>query len=124
VTFAETLECAVVKGEADRIERAVANLLDNAGKWSPPGGVVEVGVTPGEVTVRDHGPGIDPRDVPRVFDRFWRAAAARPLPGSGLGLSIVKQVAEAHGAAVSVELPEAGGTLMRLRFPEGNHLDS
>jgi two-component system sensor histidine kinase MprB len=118
VTFAENLGCAVVRGDADRIERAVGNLLDNAGKWSPPGGVVEVGVAAGEVTVRDHGPGIDRRDAPHVFDRFWRAAAARALPGSGLGLSIVKQVADAHGATVSVESPEGGGTLMRFRFAD------
>jgi two-component system sensor histidine kinase MprB len=107
-----------VTGEADRIERAMANLLDNAGKWSPDGGVVEVGVAGGEVTVRDHGPGIEPRDLPRIFDRFWRAPAARALPGSGLGLSIVKQVAEAHGAAISAESPEGGGTLMRFRFAD------
>jgi two-component system sensor histidine kinase MprB len=118
VTFVEDLGGTVVRGDGDRIERAVANLLDNAGKWSPPGGVVEVGVAGGEVTVRDHGPGIDPRDAPRVFDRFWRAAAARALPGSGLGLSIVKQVADAHGATVSVESPEGGGTLMRFRFAD------
>jgi two-component system sensor histidine kinase MprB len=118
VKFVENFEGAVVTGEADRIERAMANLLDNAGKWSPPGGVVEVEVAGGEVTVRDHGPGMDPRDVPRVFDRFWRAAAARALPGSGLGLSIVKQVAEAHGATVSAESPEGGGTLMRFRFAD------
>jgi two-component system sensor histidine kinase MprB len=116
--FVENLEGTVVTGEADRIERAMANLLDNAGKWSPDGGVVEVAVVGGEVTVRDHGPGIDPRDLPHVFDRFWRAAAARALPGSGLGLSIVKQVAEAHGATVSAESPEGGGTLMRFRFAD------
>ncbi|MBO0684862.1 MAG: HAMP domain-containing histidine kinase [Candidatus Dormibacteraeota bacterium] len=116
VTFARRLDCTSVRGDPDRIERAVTNLLDNAGKWSPPGGVVEVGVAGGEVTVRDHGPGIDPRDVPHVFDRFWRAPAARSLPGSGLGLSIVKQVADAHGARVCVEAAEGGGTLMRLRF--------
>jgi two-component system, OmpR family, sensor histidine kinase MprB len=118
VRFVESLESTVVTGETDRIERAMANLLDNAGKWSPAGGVVEVGVAGGEVTVRDHGPGIEPRDLPRVFDRFWRAPAARALPGSGLGLSIVKQVAEAHGATVSAESPEGGGTLMRFRFAD------
>jgi two-component system sensor histidine kinase MprB len=118
VRFVESLERTVVSGEADRIERAMANLLDNAGKWSPAGGVVEVGLSGGEVTVRDHGPGIEARDLPRVFDRFWRAPAARALPGSGLGLSIVKQVAEAHGAAVSAESPEGGGTLMRFRFAD------
>jgi two-component system, OmpR family, sensor histidine kinase MprB len=124
VEFVGRLQRTVVTGEGDRIERAVANLLDNAGKWSPPGGVVEVEVAAGEVTVRDHGPGIDPGDVPHVFDRFWRAAAARALPGSGLGLSIVKQVAEAHGATIGAESPEGGGTLMRLRFASSTLPDS
>jgi two-component system sensor histidine kinase MprB len=117
VRFIQHLQRTVVNGESDRIERAIANLLDNAAKWSPAGGVVEVGLAGTEVTVRDHGPGIAPTDVPHVFDRFWRAAAARALPGSGLGLSIVKQVAEAHGATVSPESPEGGGTLMRFRLP-------
>jgi two-component system sensor histidine kinase MprB len=117
VRFADRLEGSVVRGDGDRIDRAVTNLLDNAAKWSPPGSTVEVAVEGPEVSVRDHGPGIDPRDVPHVFDRFWRSAAARSLPGSGLGLSIVKQVADAHGATVGVESPSGGGTLVRLRFP-------
>jgi two-component system sensor histidine kinase MprB len=70
----------------------------------------------GEVTVRDHGPGIADEDLPYVFDRFYRASAARGLPGSGLGLAIVKQVAEAHGGTVAAERPGDGGTLMRLRL--------
>ena len=98
------------------IERAVANLLDNAAKWSPAGGEVEVGVRDGELTVRDHGPGIAPDDLPYVFDRFYRASSARGLPGSGLGLAIVRQVAQAHGGTVVAEHAEGGGTLMRLRL--------
>ena len=70
----------------------------------------------GELTVRDHGPGIDAEDLPFVFDRFYRAPSARGLPGSGLGLSIVRQVAEAHGGTVTAEAAEGGGTLMRLRL--------
>ena len=85
------------------VERAVSNLLDNAAKWSPPGGEVEVTVRDGELTVRDHGPGIDEADLPFVFDRFYRAPSARGLPGSGLGLAIVRQVAEAHGGTVVAE---------------------
>ena len=103
-------------GQSGRLDRAVSNLLDNAGKWSPPGTTVEVRVVDHEVTVRDHGPGIDPADLPFVFDRFWRAPAARAMPGSGLGLSIVRQVAQTHGGTVSAELPADGGTLMRLRL--------
>jgi len=107
---------SMVHGVPATLERAIGNLLDNAAKWSAPGGTVEVRVGQGEVTVRDHGPGIDEEDLPYVFDRFYRAAAARGLPGSGLGLAIVKQVAEAHGGTVVAERAEGGGTLMRLRL--------
>jgi two-component system, OmpR family, sensor histidine kinase MprB len=100
------------------IERAVANLLDNAAKWSPPGGTVEVAVRDGRLIVRDHGPGIAEEDLPLVFDRFYRAASARGLPGSGLGLAIVRQVAEAHGGEVIAERAEGGGTRMTLRLGE------
>ena len=116
VTFKTDFEASFVYGAPSTIERAVANLLDNAAKWSPPGGEVEVRVHDHEVTVRDHGPGIAEEDLPYVFDRFYRASAARGLPGSGLGLAIVKQVAEAHGGTVVAELPDDGGTLMRLRL--------
>jgi two-component system sensor histidine kinase MprB len=116
VTFETDLEESLVHGAPSTIERAVANLLDNAAKWSPPGGRVEVAVRGGELTVRDHGPGIAEEDLPYVFDRFYRASDARGLPGSGLGLAIVKQVAEAHGGTVVAERPDGGGTLMRLRL--------
>jgi two-component system sensor histidine kinase MprB len=116
VTFKTELTESVVDGVPATLERAIGNLLDNAAKWSPPGGVVEVGVRDGEVTVRDHGPGIDEDDLPHVFDRFYRSAAARGMPGSGLGLAIVRQVAEAHGGAVTAERPDDGGTLMRFRL--------
>jgi two-component system sensor histidine kinase MprB len=116
VTFETDLEESVVNGVPSTIERALANLLDNAAKWSPPDGRVEVGVHDGEVTVRDHGPGIAEEDLPYVFDRFYRAASARGMPGSGLGLAIVKQVAEAHGGQVVAERAEGGGTRMTLRL--------
>jgi len=106
----------LVRGVRSRVLRAVTNLLDNAGKWSPPGGLVEVTVRGNEVTVRDHGPGIAPEDESRVFDRFWRAPGARQLPGSGLGLAIVKDVAETHGGRVTLERPSGGGAFFRLRF--------
>ena len=116
VTFQTALDESLVHGVPSTIERAVANLLDNAAKWSPPGGEVEVGVHGGEVTVRDHGAGIADEDLPYVFDRFYRASSARGLPGSGLGLAIVRQVAEAHGGTVTAEAADGGGTLMRLRL--------
>jgi two-component system sensor histidine kinase MprB len=116
VPFATDLEESVVHGVPVTIERAVGNLLDNAAKWSPPGGEVEVVVRNGELTVRDHGPGIDDDDLPYIFDRFYRAPSARGMSGSGLGLAIVRQVAEAHGGEVVVERAEGGGTRMRLRL--------
>jgi two-component system sensor histidine kinase MprB len=116
--FVVETEPCVVHGSRARLHRAVANLLDNAVKWSPAGACVEVGVTDrGTVTVRDHGPGIADSDVPHVFDRFYRAPAARGLPGSGLGLAIVRQVAEAHGGRVTAERAEGGGTRLRLDLP-------
>jgi two-component system sensor histidine kinase MprB len=116
LSFKQELEESLIRGVPPTIERAISNLLDNAAKWSPPGGEVEVTVRDGEVTVRDHGPGIDDDDLPFVFDRFYRAPAARGLPGSGLGLAIVRQVAEAHGGTVSAEAAEGGGTRMRLKL--------
>jgi two-component system, OmpR family, sensor histidine kinase MprB len=116
VEFEPELHESVVHGDAAALERAVANLLDNAAKWSPPGGKVEVRVQNGELTVRDHGPGIDEADLPYVFDRFYRATAARGMPGSGLGLAIVRQVAEAHGGTVTAERAEDGGTRIKLRL--------
>ena len=118
VTFKPQLEESLVRGVPSTIERAVSNLLDNAAKWSPPGGEVDVIVRNGEVAVRDRGPGIAEEDVPFVFDRFYRAPSARSMPGSGLGLAIVRQVAEAHGGTVCVEAPTDGGTRMRLTLPK------
>lgn len=115
--FETRLEPTVVEGAPERLERAVANLLDNAAKFSPPGSVVEVALEGGGLSVRDHGPGIDPADLPHVFDRFYRSAAARAVPGSGLGLAIVRQTAEAHGGRVGVEPAEGGGTVFRLVLP-------
>jgi two-component system, OmpR family, sensor histidine kinase MprB len=116
VTFTTSFAESLVHGDRATIERAVGNLLDNAAKWSPPGGEVEVAVHEGEVIVRDHGPGIDEEDLPFVFDRFYRARSARGMLGSGLGLAIVRQVAEAHGGAVTAERAEGGGTRVSLRL--------
>jgi signal transduction histidine kinase len=71
----------------------------------------------GELTVRDHGPGIAAEDLPYVFDRFYRSAAARGHAGSGLGLAIVRHVAEGHDGQVSAEPAPGGGTLLRLALP-------
>ena len=103
VAFKPELDESLVRGVPATIERAVSNLLDNAAKWSPPGGEVDVAVHDGELTVRDRGPGIADDDLPFIFDRFYRAPSARSMPGLGLGLAIVRQVAEAHGGTVVVE---------------------
>ena len=116
VQFRTALEASVVRGVPATLERAIGNLLDNAAKWSPPGGEVEVEARGGVVAVRDHGPGIADEDLPYVFDRFYRARSARGMPGSGLGLAIVRQVAEAHGGEVAAERASGGGTRMVLRL--------
>jgi two-component system sensor histidine kinase MprB len=116
VEFKTDFEESLVHGVPASIERAIANLLDNAAKWSPAEGEIEVSVRDGEVVVRDHGPGIDEGDLPFVFDRFYRASSARGMPGSGLGLAIVRQVAETHGGEVVAEPAEGGGTRMSLRL--------
>ncbi len=111
-----------VSGRPGELERMVVNVLDNAAKWSPPGGTVEVRLTtpePGwaQLTVADSGPGIAEEDRPHVFDRFYRAAAARSMPGSGLGLAIVAQTATQHGGTVTAVPAPTTGTLMTIRLP-------
>ena len=116
VRFNVTSAPSSIKGVKVRVARAVTNLLDNAAKYSPPGGTVDVSVANGEISVRDHGPGVAAEDATRVFDRFWRSNDARQLPGSGLGLSIVKDVAESHGGSVTLERPIDGGGGARFRL--------
>jgi two-component system sensor histidine kinase MprB len=111
------LQPTVVNAAADDVSRAIANLLDNAIKWSPPSTPVEITIAHGVLSVRDHGPGVPPAEEEHIFDRFYRAAGARTLPGSGLGLAIVRQVAEAHGGSIDVETAPGGGALFTLRLP-------
>ena len=106
-----------VQGDPTALDRAVVNLLDNAVKFSPAGGTVLVRLEGGEYVVVDQGPGIDPADLPHVFERFWRSDGARSLPGSGLGLAIVSQVAEESGGKVSLQPAPGGGTVARLLLP-------
>ncbi|HLM51054.1 MAG TPA: HAMP domain-containing sensor histidine kinase [Solirubrobacteraceae bacterium] len=116
LTFDAQLEPTLVRGAPDRIARAVSNLLDNASKWSPDGGTVEVRLAGGVLAVRDHGPGFAEEDLPHVFDRFYRADRAREMPGSGLGLALVRQAAEAHGGWVRAENAPGGGAVLRVFF--------
>lgn len=106
-----------VHGDARALQRAAVNVLDNAVKFSPPGGTVTVRLTDGVLTVRDEGPGIPQDDLPFVFDRFWRSPSARSLPGSGLGLAIVAQAARDAGGEASLANAPGGGTLATLRLP-------
>jgi two-component system sensor histidine kinase MprB len=106
-----------VTGDADALERAITNLLDNAAKWSPEGGVVTVALEHGTLSVADEGPGIAPEDLPHVFERFYRSAESRGMPGSGLGLSIVRSIAERHGGVVEAGNRPGGGAVFWLSLP-------
>jgi two-component system, OmpR family, sensor histidine kinase MprB len=115
--FEERISPSLVIGDRQRLGRAISNLLDNACKWSKPGGTVEVEVAGGRVAIRDHGPGFAGEDLSRVFDRFWRSDEARGKPGSGLGLAIVQRVAEEHGGRASAANAEGGGAVVSLELP-------
>jgi two-component system, OmpR family, sensor histidine kinase MprB len=106
-----------VIGDPAMIERAVMNVLDNAVKWSPAAGTVDVNISGTTVTVTDHGPGISAEDAPHVFERFWRAPASRSMPGSGLGLSIVRQIVDDHHGQVAIAPNPGGGTQVILTLP-------
>ncbi len=115
--FTAQLGGGTVEGSAERLRVALKNLLDNAAKFGPPEGPVQLRVTGGEVIVRDHGPGIADEDLPFVFDRFYRSRVTRSAPGSGLGLAVVREVALSHGGVVAAEPAPRSGTVMRLILP-------
>lgn len=121
VDFKFSVDPWVVEGDFDALGRATLNLMDNAGKWSPPGGTVRIslkGATRNAVLlVDDSGPGIPEGERDKVFERFYRSAEARSMPGSGLGLSISKQVFDRHGASITVEESDTGGARFRVVFP-------
>ncbi|MFF4902975.1 sensor histidine kinase [Streptomyces sp. NPDC001068] len=106
-----------VRAEPSALERAIVNILDNAVKFSPEGGTVDVALDQGVLTVRDHGPGIPEDELPHVFDRFWRSPSARALPGSGLGLSIVARTVQQAGGDVTLSRASGGGTVATVRLP-------
>ena len=116
-TFELDTEPCLVRVAPGRLARAIANLLDNACEWSGPAKPIEVRVAGGVLEVRDQGPGILAEDLPRVFDRFYRAADARGRPGSGLGLAIVRQFAESHGGSVHAANDPDGGALLTIELP-------
>ncbi|PAZ13219.1 two-component sensor histidine kinase [Streptomyces sp. SA15] len=117
LTISADLQPWYVRAEPAALERAVVNILDNAVKFSPDGGIVEVRLAHGVLTVRDHGPGIPAEELPHVFDRFWRSPSARALPGSGLGLSIVARTVQQAGGEVTLARAEGGGTVVTVRLP-------
>ncbi|MFF7982398.1 sensor histidine kinase [Streptomyces sp. NPDC007901] len=106
-----------VRAEPSALERAIVNILDNAVKFSPEGGTIDVALDRGVLTVRDHGPGIAEDELPHVFDRFWRSPSARALPGSGLGLSIVARTVQQAGGDVTLARANGGGTVATVRLP-------
>ncbi|MEU0008596.1 HAMP domain-containing sensor histidine kinase [Streptomyces sp. NPDC006314] len=117
LTITADLEPWFVRAEPSALERAIVNILDNAVKFSPGGGTVDVRLSSGVLTVRDHGPGILEDELPHVFDRFWRSPSARALPGSGLGLSIVARTVQQAGGEVALARAEGGGTVATVRLP-------
>ncbi|MER6127049.1 HAMP domain-containing sensor histidine kinase [Streptomyces sp. NPDC001795] len=117
LTITADLKPWYVRAEPSALERAVVNILDNAVKFSPEGGTIEVALADGVLTVRDHGPGIAAEELPHVFDRFWRSPSARALPGSGLGLSIVARTVQQAGGEVSLTRANGGGTVATVRLP-------
>jgi len=108
---------SVVAGRPGALERAMANLVDNAAKFSDAPAPIEVVVRGGRVEVLDRGPGLAAEDLPQVFDRFYRAVTARSRPGSGLGLSIVRGVAESHGGTVFAGNRDGGGAVIGFTVP-------
>ncbi|WP_332836222.1 sensor histidine kinase [Nocardioides agri] len=107
----------VVEGDDLALERAVVNLLDNALKFSPQGTRVEVELRAGVLTVRDRGRGVTETEARQAFLRFWRSSTARALPGGGLGLAIVADVAESHGGDAALAPRPGGGCVATLRVP-------
>ena len=125
----EANRAPLVVGNPDYLERAIANLIDNAIKYTPEGGTIRVTSksTPTHVLVEvaDNGIGIPPEDIPRIFERFYRVdrSRSREMGGTGLGLSIVKHVAQVHGGAVEVTSALGQGSTFRLKIPLPQHLD-
>jgi two-component system sensor histidine kinase MprB len=114
------LQPCLVHVDPAGVDHAICNLIDNAIKWNSPNGAVHVAVDNGRVSVTDHGPGIPDEDLPHLFERFYRAPAARGMPGAGLGLAIVARVAQANHATADVRTGPDGSTFT-LAFPPHPH---
>jgi two-component system sensor histidine kinase MprB len=119
--FCTELAPCPIAGAPDRLGRAIDNVLDHAAAHSPPGGVVEVRLRDGVLEVRDHGPGAPEDELGQLFDHFFRGTQGRGQQGACLGLAIVRQVADAHGATVSAANAPGGGLVVRLAFAPARH---
>ena len=115
---------SIVHAPPAALERAISNLVDNAAKFDPSGGPIEIEIAAGRLLVRDSGPGIAPGDLGRVFDRFYRAEDARSRPGSGLGLSIVREVVERAGGTAEATNRPGGGAIVGFQLPLADHADA
>jgi signal transduction histidine kinase len=110
----------IVAAERSRLQRAVANLLDNALKFTPKGGWVALEArkidNSAQILISDSGIGIEGDDLPRVWERFYRADSSRTTPGTGLGLSLVQSIVHAHGGSVEILSEKNSGTQVYVRF--------
>lgn len=111
-----------VRADPDRLHQAVVNLLANTARYCRPGDTVTVrafesGDAAAVVQVADTGPGIDPADLPHVFDRLWRGTTSATVTGSGIGLAVVRELVTAHGGTVDVDSPPGGGATFTIRLP-------
>jgi two-component system sensor histidine kinase MprB len=117
LVFDITLDDIYVNGDSATLERAITNLLDNAVKFSPVGGTVTVRLDHRGLRIDDEGPGISEKDLPHIFDRFYRSEASRNTPGTGLGLSIVEHTITSHGGTISAGRSPSGGAAFIVRIP-------
>lgn len=129
LTLMEVDQVGVI-GDADRLKQLILNLVDNAIKYTLPGGDVSLGLSKfngmAEIVVRDTGVGIPAEDLPYIFDRFYRVdkARSRKLGGSGLGLSIARWIAEAHGGDIRVESEKGRGSMFTVSLPTASDSDN
>ncbi len=117
LTFDVDLSPLDLLGDANSLEQAVANILDNAVKWSPSGGTIRIRLDGHQLHIADEGPGIAAADLPHIFDRFYRAETARSTPGTGLGLAVAAKAVHDHGGTITAESPPAGGAQLTIQMP-------